>query len=106
MFADARQRKFDLVLFWSLDRLSREGVSATLNHLGSGLPLRQVSSGDHLDLLPGRNRFNPMRRQVREVHWGRQDVFMTVEPYADEATRKSTAAPEALSRKRLKPTLR
>jgi len=33
MFADARGRKFDLVLFWSLDRLSREGVSATLNHL-------------------------------------------------------------------------
>jgi|SRR5579871_935768 len=33
MFGDARARKFDLVLFWSLDRLSREGVSATLNHL-------------------------------------------------------------------------
>ena len=33
MFADARARQFDLVLFWSLDRLSREGVSATLNHL-------------------------------------------------------------------------
>ncbi len=33
MFAEARARKFDLVLFWSLDRLSREGVSATLNHL-------------------------------------------------------------------------
>ena len=33
MFADASQRKFVLVLFWSLDRLSREGVSATLNHL-------------------------------------------------------------------------
>jgi DNA invertase Pin-like site-specific DNA recombinase len=33
MFADARARKFDLLLFWSLDRLSREGVSATLNHL-------------------------------------------------------------------------
>jgi DNA invertase Pin-like site-specific DNA recombinase len=33
MFADARAREFDLVLFWSLDRLSREGVSATLNHL-------------------------------------------------------------------------
>jgi DNA invertase Pin-like site-specific DNA recombinase len=33
MFADARARKFDLVLFWSLDRLSREGVSATLAHL-------------------------------------------------------------------------
>lgn len=33
MFTDARARKFDLVLFWSLDRLSREGVSATLGHL-------------------------------------------------------------------------
>ena len=33
MFADARARKFDLVLFWSLDRLSREGVSAMLGHL-------------------------------------------------------------------------
>src|SRR6202049_4424414 len=33
MFADARTREFDLLLFWSLDRLSREGVSATLNHL-------------------------------------------------------------------------
>jgi DNA invertase Pin-like site-specific DNA recombinase len=33
MFEDARQRKFDLVLFWSLDRFSREGVSATLNQL-------------------------------------------------------------------------
>jgi DNA invertase Pin-like site-specific DNA recombinase len=33
MFTDARARKFDLVLFWSLDRLSREGVTETLNHL-------------------------------------------------------------------------
>jgi DNA invertase Pin-like site-specific DNA recombinase len=33
MFPDARARKFDLLLFWSLDRLSREGVSATLGHL-------------------------------------------------------------------------
>lgn len=33
MFVDAHQRQFDLVLFWSLDRFSREGVSATLNHL-------------------------------------------------------------------------
>ena len=33
MFADARARKFDLLLFWSLDRLSREGVAATLGHL-------------------------------------------------------------------------
>jgi len=33
MFADAAGGKFDLLLFWSLDRFSREGVSATLNHL-------------------------------------------------------------------------
>lgn len=33
MFADASKRKFDLVLFWSLDRLSREGVLETLQHL-------------------------------------------------------------------------
>ena len=33
MLADAAQRKFDLVLFWALDRLSREGVVATLNYL-------------------------------------------------------------------------
>jgi DNA invertase Pin-like site-specific DNA recombinase len=33
MYVDARAREFDLVLFWSLDRLSREGVSAILKHL-------------------------------------------------------------------------
>ncbi len=33
MFRDAGQRKFDLVLFWSLDRFSREGVFETLEHL-------------------------------------------------------------------------
>jgi DNA invertase Pin-like site-specific DNA recombinase len=35
LFADAHQRKFDLVLFWSLDRFSREGASATLQHLNT-----------------------------------------------------------------------
>jgi DNA invertase Pin-like site-specific DNA recombinase len=33
LFQDASQRKFDMVLFWSLDRFSREGVRETLNHL-------------------------------------------------------------------------
>jgi len=33
MFLDASRRKFDLLLFWSLDRLSREGVLETLQHL-------------------------------------------------------------------------
>ncbi|MGI8772198.1 MAG: recombinase family protein [Acidobacteriaceae bacterium] len=33
MFAAASRREFDLVLFWSLDRFSREGVLETLHHL-------------------------------------------------------------------------
>lgn len=33
MFTAASRREFDVVLFWSLDRFSREGVFATLQHL-------------------------------------------------------------------------
>jgi DNA invertase Pin-like site-specific DNA recombinase len=33
MFAAAARREFDCLLFWSLDRLSREGTVETLNHL-------------------------------------------------------------------------
>lgn len=33
MFRDASQRKFDVLLFWALGRLSREGVLETLQHL-------------------------------------------------------------------------
>jgi DNA invertase Pin-like site-specific DNA recombinase len=33
MFAAASRREFDTVLFWSLDRFSREGVFETLQHL-------------------------------------------------------------------------
>jgi DNA invertase Pin-like site-specific DNA recombinase len=33
MFAAASRREFDTVLFWSLDRFSREGVYETLQHL-------------------------------------------------------------------------
>lgn len=33
MFEAASRREFDLLLFWSLDRLSREGTVETLNHL-------------------------------------------------------------------------
>jgi DNA invertase Pin-like site-specific DNA recombinase len=33
LFAAASRREFDLVLFWSLDRFSREGVLETLQHL-------------------------------------------------------------------------
>jgi len=33
MFAAASRREFDVLAFWSLDRLSREGTVETLNHL-------------------------------------------------------------------------
>jgi len=33
MFAAASRREFDVVLFWALDRFSREGVFDTLQHL-------------------------------------------------------------------------
>ena len=33
MFDGASRRRFDLVLFWALDRLSREGALKTLQHL-------------------------------------------------------------------------
>lgn len=33
LFEDASRRKFELVLFWSLDRFSREGMVPTIMHL-------------------------------------------------------------------------
>ncbi|MCS7261052.1 MAG: recombinase family protein [Anaerolineae bacterium] len=33
MMADAARRRFELLVFWSLDRLSREGVAQTIQHL-------------------------------------------------------------------------
>ena len=33
MMQDASQHKFDMLLFWSLDRLSREGIVKTLGYL-------------------------------------------------------------------------
>lgn len=54
MMKDASQRKFDLLLFWSLDRLSREGVSATLDYLNRlsswGIGFRSYSE-PYLDSL-------------------------------------------------------
>src|SRR5215469_8219136 len=47
MFADASQRRFDLLLFWSLDRLSREGALETLQRLnrltGYGVQWRSLT---------------------------------------------------------------
>lgn len=33
LFLDAHQGRFDVVIFWALDRFSRKGVGETLNHL-------------------------------------------------------------------------
>ena len=33
MMADASQRRFDVLVFWALDRFTREGTLATLQHL-------------------------------------------------------------------------
>lgn len=47
MFEDASKRTFDVLLFWSLDRLSREGTVTTLNYLqrldGYGVGWRSFS---------------------------------------------------------------
>lgn len=46
MLEDADKRKFDLVLVWALDRLSREGISNTLGYLErlkrSGIALKSL----------------------------------------------------------------
>src|SRR5580700_6350914 len=33
MFQSAQRKEFDILVFWSLDRLSREGTEKTLQHL-------------------------------------------------------------------------
>ena len=47
MFTDASKRNFDLLLFWALDRLSREGALKTLQHLdrleGYGIGFRSFT---------------------------------------------------------------
>lgn len=54
LFVAASRREFDLVLFWSLDRFSREGVFETLKHLqtltGYGVGYRSFTE-QYLDSL-------------------------------------------------------
>ena len=33
MLGDASERRFDVLVFWALDRLTREGIAKTLDHL-------------------------------------------------------------------------
>jgi len=41
LFEDANRRQFDLVLFWALDRFSREGMVQTIMHLAGSRQLRR-----------------------------------------------------------------
>jgi len=43
LFDDAAKRKFDCVLFWALDRFSREGTAQTIIHLQRLSRISQLS---------------------------------------------------------------
>jgi len=49
MLQDAKSKKFELILVWSLDRFSREGISNTLHYLEvlkkSGVALKSLQEG-------------------------------------------------------------
>ena len=71
MFTAASKREFDFLLFWSLDRLSREGTVKTLNHLqGSRLwcllsVVHGAVSGQHRHLQGGSHWHPGGRSQAR-----------------------------------------
>ena len=43
LFDDAAKRKFDCIVFWALDRFSREGMAQTIIHLSGCLPMASPS---------------------------------------------------------------
>lgn len=49
MLKDSREKKFDVILVWSLDRFSREGITNTLAYLrgltGNGIALKSLQEG-------------------------------------------------------------
>ena len=75
MLKAAHQRKFDIVVFWALDRLTREGTRATLNYLqrleskgvGSRFLSRAVAGLDRT--VQGRNDFDV--RDARQAGKGK-----------------------------------
>ena len=86
MFADASKRRFDLVLFWALDCLSREGVLETLTHLNRltacGVDYKSYTEQYFdscgifrtwlfplLRLSPNRNASNGANARRQDWHW-------------------------------------
>jgi DNA invertase Pin-like site-specific DNA recombinase len=60
MFTDASKGQFDLVLFWSLDCFSREGISQTIHYL------RQLESYDvHFNSYTELSPENELVRSIR-----------------------------------------
>src|ERR1700732_4672151 len=61
MFKGASRREFDLLLVWSLDRFSREGMAATIGHLQ-----RLASLGCRIPVIHGRTLLD--RKRARQKH--------------------------------------
>ncbi len=53
LISEARRQRFDIVLIWSLDRLSREGAAAILNLINSLKPVRVFSYQEPWTEAPG-----------------------------------------------------
>jgi DNA invertase Pin-like site-specific DNA recombinase len=61
MYEDAHRRKFDLVLFWALDRFSREGMKKTVEYLQK---LASCGVGFHSYVEPFLTSENEMIRDI------------------------------------------
>ncbi len=53
LILDARRHRFDVVLVWALDRLSREGAAAILNLINTLKPVRVFSYQEQWTEAPG-----------------------------------------------------
>jgi len=88
MFDDASRKQFDMVLFWSLDRFSREGVLETLQHL-------QMLSGNGIEWFSYREEY------LRSVGGFRHAVLAILAAIANqERVRLSERVQAGLSRAR------
>jgi DNA invertase Pin-like site-specific DNA recombinase len=65
MMLAASQRKFDLLVFWALDRLSREGIVKTLGYLEQLTAWGIANRSDTQPFLDTGNEMNERHRFVR-----------------------------------------
>lgn len=78
MFEDASRRQFDLLLFWALDRLSREGVLETLQYLNRltahGVAWRSFTDQFFDSCGPFRNAGKALGRPVKVNGYHRTEI--------------------------------